>query len=212
MFIGWIILLSRVPLRYAGGCARVKTGPDGLALAGVSRLPPLTGYPIHQSLPKAPIHQTFARNLSRVRERSVRANRWNFSTVGAQEFSCVPFCGTRRIPQSPKEEFMGKINWGRVVLGGIVAGIVADILDYLVDGIWLAPRWSHDMKALNHAATFSVSQMVWFDLIGIAGGLGAIWLYAAIRPRFGAGLKTAVYAGLATWFSPAFCPTPPSCT
>jgi hypothetical protein len=36
-------------------------------------------------------------------------------------------------------------------------------------------------------------------LLGLAYGLSALWLYAAIRPRFGAGPKTALYAGLAVW-------------
>ncbi len=45
---------------------------------------------------------------------------------------------------------MGKINLGRVILGGIVAGIVADILGYLVDGVLLAPRWNAGMTALGH--------------------------------------------------------------
>lgn len=35
---------------------------------------------------------------------------------------------------------MGRINMGRVILGGIVAGIVNDILGYLVDGVILAPQ------------------------------------------------------------------------
>jgi hypothetical protein len=36
---------------------------------------------------------------------------------------------------------MGKINMGRVIIAGIVAGLVADVLGYLVDGILLAvPR------------------------------------------------------------------------
>jgi uncharacterized membrane protein len=30
-------------------------------------------------------------------------------------------------------------------------------------------------------------------------GIFMVWLYAAIRPRYGAGLKTAVCAGLAVW-------------
>ena len=37
---------------------------------------------------------------------------------------------------------MGKINVGRLILGGIVAGVVADILDYLVDCLWLGQRWA----------------------------------------------------------------------
>src|SRR5438105_13683293 len=31
-------------------------------------------------------------------------------------------------------------------------------------------------------------------------GIGLLWVYAAIRPRFGAGAKTAVIAGVAVWF------------
>jgi hypothetical protein len=30
-------------------------------------------------------------------------------------------------------------------------------------------------------------------------GIASVWLYAAIRPRYGAGLGTAVIAGLAVW-------------
>lgn len=100
---------------------------------------------------------------------------------------------------------MGKINVGRLVLGGIVAGIVADVLGYLVDGVLLAPRWDAGMKALGHANLTS-SQILWFNLLGIAGGLAALWIYAAIRPRFGAGVQTAIYAGLAAWFLGALLP------
>lgn len=101
---------------------------------------------------------------------------------------------------------MAKINLGRVILGGIVAGIVADIIDYLVDGLWLAPRWADGMKALNHPPAFSISSIVEFQLIGIVGGIVAIWLYAAIRPRFGPGVQTAVYAGVAVWVLTALLP------
>jgi uncharacterized protein (DUF2062 family) len=100
---------------------------------------------------------------------------------------------------------MGKINVGRMILGGIVAGIVGDILGYLVDGVWLASFWSADMRDLRHPA-FSSSQIVWFNLLGLVIGLVAIWIYAAIRPRFGPGVKTAIYAGLAAWLIGALVP------
>jgi hypothetical protein len=38
-----------------------------------------------------------------------------------------------------------------------------------------------------------------YNLLGLVCGIALIWIYAAIRPRFGAGVKTAVYAGLAVW-------------
>lgn len=101
---------------------------------------------------------------------------------------------------------MAKINFGRVILGGIVAGIVADILDYFVDGMWLAPRWADALKALNHPAAFSLNAIVWFQVIGVVGGIVAVWLYAAMRPRFGPGVKTAVYTGVAAWVLTALLP------
>ncbi len=100
---------------------------------------------------------------------------------------------------------MGKINIGRVILGGIVAGIVLDVLGYLVDGVWLASRWTDGMKALGHA-NFSSSALLGFNALGIVTGIVTIWIYAAIRPRFGAGIKTAICAGLAVWVVGALVP------
>jgi len=93
---------------------------------------------------------------------------------------------------------MGKMNIGRVFLGGIVAGIVADILGFFVDGVLLAQRWNAGMTALGHH-TFSTKQVIAFNILGLVTGIVAVWLYAAIRPRFGAGVKTAIEAGLAVW-------------
>jgi hypothetical protein len=93
---------------------------------------------------------------------------------------------------------MGKINVGRVILGGIVGGIVADLLDYPVDGLWLGPIWGHQMTLLGKTA-FSTNAWIGFDLVGIVGLIFAIWIYAAIRPRFGPGVKTAIYAGVVAW-------------
>jgi hypothetical protein len=93
---------------------------------------------------------------------------------------------------------MGKINISRWLLGGLVAGIVTDILGYVVDGVILAPRWTDGMTRLGHG-NFGPNEWIWFNVLGIVGGLAAVWIYASIRPRFGAGVKTAVYAGIATW-------------
>jgi len=67
---------------------------------------------------------------------------------------------------------MGRINMGRVILGGIVAGIVADVLGYIVDGVILAPQWAEGMKALGRT-DFSVSQIVGFNILGLAYGVFA---------------------------------------
>ncbi|MGO9319117.1 MAG: hypothetical protein ACLP1U_15035 [Terracidiphilus sp.] len=93
---------------------------------------------------------------------------------------------------------MGKINLGRVLIGGIVGGIVYDILSFLVDGVLLAHRWADGMKALGHAE-FTSNQIIEFNVLGLVFGIVLVWIYAAIRPRFGAGVMTAICAGVAVW-------------
>lgn len=93
---------------------------------------------------------------------------------------------------------MGKINVGRWILGGIIAGIVGDVIESLVEGFWLGPQWNAAMKVLGKPG-LSTTQIVEFNVIGLVIGLAAVWIYAGIRPRFGAGPKTALYAGLVTW-------------
>jgi len=56
---------------------------------------------------------------------------------------------------------MGKINIGRVVIGGVVARIVMDLLGYLVDGLMLAEKWSDDMILLGKSE-FSTTQLIEF--------------------------------------------------
>ena len=100
---------------------------------------------------------------------------------------------------------MERINMSRVILGGIAAGIVADVLGYIVDGVILAPQWAEGMKALGRS-DFSVNQIIGFNILGLAYGVFAVWLYAAIRPRYGAGPKAAVCAGLAVWVAGVLLP------
>jgi len=65
---------------------------------------------------------------------------------------------------------MGKINVGRLILGGIVAGIAIDVLDYFVDGVWLASRWANGMAMLGRPG-FSQVQIILFNVIGLLTGL-----------------------------------------
>jgi len=93
---------------------------------------------------------------------------------------------------------MGKINVGRLILGGLVAGMVFNAIDYVVDVLILGSRWSEGFKALGHSG-FSTSQLIGSSLTGFVGGTVAVWIYVGILPRFGAGPRTAMYAGLAVW-------------
>jgi len=94
---------------------------------------------------------------------------------------------------------MGKINWKKVVLGGIVAGIIIDVIEGVLEGVILGPQWRQAMLMLGHPLQETGGQMVLHVSLGLVYGLSAIWLYAAIRPRYGAGPKTALKAGLSVW-------------
>jgi hypothetical protein len=94
---------------------------------------------------------------------------------------------------------MGKINLGRVILGGIAAGIVIDLFEGVLNGVILDKQWAEAMTALGKSSTLSMKQLIAFNVWGLAVGILMIWLYAAMRPRLGAGAKTAILAGLMMW-------------
>jgi hypothetical protein len=96
---------------------------------------------------------------------------------------------------------MGKICVGRVIGGGLLAGLVINVCEFLVNGLWLTQDWEAAMQALGKPAANSPLQMAVFIVWGFVMGIFAVWLYAAIRPRFGAGPRTAVIAALAAWLS-----------
>ncbi len=94
---------------------------------------------------------------------------------------------------------MGKINLGRVIGGGLLAGLVINASEFLVSGLWLAPDWEAAMKAIGVTSTTTPAQIAVYNIWGFAMGILAVWLYAAIRPRFGPGPRTAYSAAIALW-------------
>src|SRR5438876_115702 len=93
---------------------------------------------------------------------------------------------------------MGKINWGRVVLGGLLAGIVLNVVDFVLYGKVLAQDYNAALQALGKGSTDNLIPL--FIALDFVYGIGLLWVYAAIRPRFNPGPKTAVIAGVAVWF------------
>jgi hypothetical protein len=100
---------------------------------------------------------------------------------------------------------MNKINWARVLLGGLLAGVIINAVEFLTNGIVLGRDWEAAMKALSR--TMSPSALVVFFIWGFLAGICAIWLYAAARPRFGPGAKTAALTGFAFWIFAFALPT-----
>ena len=94
---------------------------------------------------------------------------------------------------------MGKINLQKVIVGGLIAGLVLNVFDFLVYGVWLKNDMNAAMAALGKPA-MTTNMILWFVFLDFVAGVFLVWLYAAIRPRYGAGPATAAKAGVAAWF------------
>ena len=94
---------------------------------------------------------------------------------------------------------MGKINFGRVVIAGLLAGFLMNIFEYVLNGIILKAQMEDFMSKHNFqdpgGAFIAVAVLLTFVL-----GIVLVLLYAMIRPRFGPGPRTAVIAASLMWF------------
>jgi len=100
---------------------------------------------------------------------------------------------------------MGQINWGRVLLGGLAAGLVINVGESVLNLVVFADQMQVMQEEMGLEQPGSL-WMVVFILLGFAGGMIATCLYAAMRPRFGAGPRTALMAGGTVWFLAWFWP------
>lgn len=95
---------------------------------------------------------------------------------------------------------MGNINMGRVLLGGLLAGVVLNIGEFLFNGVLMANQmkeWMAQHNLTDPGTTFLVVATVLTFFLGIV----MVWLYALIRARLGPGPKTAIVAALIMWFA-----------
>jgi hypothetical protein len=94
---------------------------------------------------------------------------------------------------------VGRINVARVILGGIVAGLVINISEFVLHQVVLGADMVDSLARMNLPPVGGPAISI-FIILGFLDGLVLVWLYAAMRPRFGPGPKTAVIAALAAWF------------
>ncbi len=94
------------------------------------------------------------------------------------------------------------INTQKVIVGGVAAGVVVGAVDYVLNGILLAEQNEAALNALNPdlAANLEGGAFIAFGVVAtLVFGILMAWTYAAMRPRFGAGAKTAVLAAIQLW-------------
>jgi len=93
---------------------------------------------------------------------------------------------------------MGGINVQRWLAGGVVAGIVI----WLIEGLG-SLTYMGDMEAaletLGKKIEMTPGMWAMGILVSLIMGLTLVFFYAAARPRFGAGPRTAITVALALW-------------
>ena len=94
---------------------------------------------------------------------------------------------------------MPGINTTRVLIGGLAAGLVRNISESVLNMAVLAKDMADAMARFN-LPMIGGAQIGVFMVLGFVIGIVMTWVYAAIRPRFGPGPKTACFAGMAVWF------------
>ena len=96
----------------------------------------------------------------------------------------------------------GQVNLARAVAGGLLAGLVMNISEFVLHALVLGPdgeALQAEWQQLGLVVEADPMMLLLLVLATFALGIMAVWTYAAIRPRFGAGVGTAACAGLLVW-------------
>src|SRR6186713_2662608 len=101
---------------------------------------------------------------------------------------------------SPTQEVaVKKVNLSRVILGGILAGTIVNLSEWALHDMVMREQFRSALGSLGRQNPEDIGTVVWWNVWGYILGITAIWLYAAIRPRYGPGAATALRAGFAVW-------------
>ena len=94
------------------------------------------------------------------------------------------------------------INTQKVVVGGIVAGVVMTVIGFVSNMFILGARMKAESDAFKPGLADQMMQgpaIITNIVMNLILGIALVWTYAAIRPRFGPGLKTATYVAVLFW-------------
>ena len=100
-----------------------------------------------------------------------------------------------------------KINPRRLALGGVVAGIILNMITGIANATLLSgdfQAWANAMDGHLHPPTSGTQVFLWVLMCFIDGIVG-VWIYVSMRPRYGAGPKTALLAGIFIWIIGRLC-------
>jgi hypothetical protein len=96
-----------------------------------------------------------------------------------------------------------RINVHKLLVGGLIAGVVLSVIDVAMYGVVLKAPMAAAWKAAGRPTMTDTQRDLEVPLsifLDFVVGVLLVWIYAAILPRFGAGVGTALKGGLAGWF------------
>jgi hypothetical protein len=94
------------------------------------------------------------------------------------------------------------INTNKVLIGGFAAGVVMNVIDFISSTYILGARMKAESDAFKPGMSdqmMSGTTMVSYIVMDLVLGILLVWTYAAMRPRFGPGMRTATYVAVLFW-------------
>jgi len=93
-----------------------------------------------------------------------------------------------------------KINWTRLIVGGLIAAIICFASDGFMHEQLLGRDWEAVYSNLGITEPpHNTSALLYFAIFELGRGFVSMLFYATMRTPFGPGPKTAVLAGIAAW-------------
>ena len=97
---------------------------------------------------------------------------------------------------------MPRINWGRLILGSLIAAIIMFVTDGFIHEKLVKADWMALYDALRATPPAGHSaNMIYFAIFELGRGFTAMMFYVLMRAFFGAGAKTAVIAAIVGWIA-----------
>ncbi|HYZ90281.1 MAG TPA: hypothetical protein VE620_13365 [Myxococcales bacterium] len=91
------------------------------------------------------------------------------------------------------------MNWKRIIAGGLAAGALIDVVEGGLSGVLFGGQFQSELVARGLDLKVGPAGAAFFTLWGFVLGFASVWLYAAVRPRLGAGPRTALWVAIAVW-------------
>jgi hypothetical protein len=97
---------------------------------------------------------------------------------------------------------MNKINWPRLLVGGLLAAIILFFTDGPLHEHLVATEWQAVMRNLGIAEPHHNGfDLLYFAVFELGRGMISIYLYVLMRSCCGPGPKTAVWAAVVAWIA-----------